>query len=119
MMVARAFVVAGINCAVRSPGPLAGLGREHEGLSGQVRVDVLIAHERDHLAAGRLFDEGDEVLAHYLLKAPAHVYHDIGLALVDEPVLGLGQRVTEDDRDQIARDGGARLGGPAPGVVPD
>src|SRR4051794_23554050 len=42
--------------AVRSAGSV---GVEHEYLDGQVRIDVVLAHERDHLSSHLVLDQRD------------------------------------------------------------
>jgi hypothetical protein len=50
-----------------------GLRLEHEDLDREVRVEVVVAHEADHLASGELLALAAEVGLHDALPADAQV----------------------------------------------
>ena len=90
---------------------------EDEHLRGDVGIDVMVAEKRDHLTPGVLDDGGDEILAHRLLEAPAHVDDRGRVPVVDEDALTLQKGVAQDDQDMALGDRRIRLRRPATGVV--
>jgi hypothetical protein len=47
------------------------VGLQDEDLDRQVRIDVVLAHEGDHLAPGGVLDGSDQFVAHHHLKIVA------------------------------------------------
>ena len=92
---------------------------EDEHLGGVIVVGVVVAHERQDLAAGQQLDAADEVVAHGGLELPPDRDDEVGFALVDQATLALGHVVLGHADDRVVADRGAGLGGPAAGVVGD
>ena len=93
------------------------LGFEDEDFGGEVGVDVVGAHERQHGAAGEVFDGGDAIGAHGVLVGATRFEHVFGAVAVGEVALAGRQGVLEDDDDEIAVDRGAGFGWAAAGGV--
>jgi hypothetical protein len=81
---------------------------EHEALDGDVGLHVVVAEERPDLAARRVLDQGDEVLAHGSLVCLARAEDELRLAVFDEASLALGKRVLQHDANQLISDVRAR-----------
>ncbi len=64
-----------------------------------------------------LVDPRGEVVLHGVLKRLAHAQHELAIAMADEGALALGERVLQDDGDEIVVDVGAGLGRSAAGVL--
>ena len=57
----------------RSPRSPSGHGLEHEYFDRVIGLELAVAHKGDHLALGQHLHGRREVLAHRLLKRPAHL----------------------------------------------
>src|SRR3954451_21520516 len=68
---------------------------EHEHLNREIRVDVVLAHERDHLAPQMTLDNGDQILAHDLLEIVAKRDDAVRVAVLGEPALAFRERIGE------------------------
>src|SRR4051794_27664790 len=68
-------------------------GSEHEQFRGEIRVDVVGAHERHHPAAGQPLDLADRLVPHRLLELVAHCQHRFVIATIRENPLALRERV--------------------------
>src|SRR5947209_2385428 len=62
-------------------------GLEHEDLDCEVGIDVVLAHERDHLAFQLSLDDFYKVVAHGGLVVVADLQDAIGVAVRDERAL--------------------------------
>src|SRR5688572_6294103 len=62
---------------------------EDEDLNREVGIDVVVAHEADHLAAGELLDLAADVGLHHRLPASAQIEHCPALARVAERPLSV------------------------------
>src|SRR5947199_3754743 len=72
---------------------LLGERLKHEHLDSQVGIDVVVAHESDHLAAGQLLDLAAHSHLHDSLPAPAQIQHDPFLPGVHESALAASEVV--------------------------
>jgi len=78
------------------------IGRvQHEHLAHQIRLLLVAAHEPDHPAAGRLFDDLFEALAHQLLELHPLFDHRRAAAALAEGLLDLGVAAAQDADDEI------------------
>src|SRR5579862_5118253 len=59
-------------------------GLKDEDLDRDIRVDVVVAHEADHLAGGQLLHFAAARLTHDLLPPSAQIEHRLALASADE-----------------------------------
>ena len=90
------FTLTGERISRLEIAPLA-LRLEDEDLDRQVGVDVVGAHEGDHLSVGDLLDRRTGLRRDRVLIGAAHRV-DLFLAVaLDEVALALGQRVLQDD----------------------
>src|ERR1700733_3164653 len=80
-----------------------------EDLDCQVGLDVRLAEEREHLAAGELFDHVAVALLHHPLEVAAHVEHSLGLSAFHHRPLDRGESVRENADDQVVEHVGLRL----------
>jgi hypothetical protein len=97
--------------------PLVAVRLEHEHFDGHVRVDVVVAHEGDHLAVELVLDQADEVVAHHRLIVVAQLEDPRGLSGLDQPALPPREDVGQQDHHRVVVDDGPGLGRPAAGVV--
>src|SRR3954452_12576747 len=110
---ATASGILGRLCAAANAG--RGERFEHEDLDSEVGVEVVVAHEADHLASGELFDLPAELDAHDALPASAQIEHGLALAGVREALLAAREAVLEHDEDAVVAERGFRPRGPAAG----
>ena len=68
-------------------------GLEHEHLDCEVGVDVVLAHEREHVAIELSFDDFYEAVTHRDLVVVAELYDAIGVAVLDKCALAGRERV--------------------------
>src|SRR3954467_14586753 len=83
--------------------------REHEDLDRQIGVDVVVAHEADHLASGELLDLAADVGFHDALPASAQIEDSQALAGVRQRLLAAREAVLEHDEDTVLAERGSRL----------
>src|SRR5436190_19766269 len=93
--------------------PEAGL--EHERPARVIRLDRVIAEERDHLAPGQPLDDLERVVAKGALEDPAQAPDGGLLVLLLERLLRLRHRVVENRDDDPVLDVGAGAIRPSPG----
>jgi enoyl-CoA hydratase len=90
---------------------------EDERLDCHIRLDVIGAHERNHLALGEHLDRCDQVFAHSRLNLVPEPDHRVGLAVLDQLALGLRKQVRHEHSDEVSRCNRPRLSGPSAGVL--
>src|SRR4051794_32387719 len=82
---------------------------EHEDLHGEVRIDVVVAHEADDLASRQALDLLADLRLHDALPASAEIEHGARLARVGERLLAVREAVLEDDEHAVVAERGLRL----------
>ena len=92
-------------------------GLEHEYLDCEVGIDVVLTHERKHLAIELSLDDSYEVVTHGGLVVVADLQDAVGVAVLDERALARGERVGEQDGHDVLVDGGLCLRRSATGVL--
>lgn len=92
-------------------------GLEYKNLDCEVGVDVVLAHERDHLAIELPLDDSYKLVTHCGLVVVADFQDAIGVAVVDERALACRERIREQDGHHAFGDGGLRLRRSSTGVV--
>src|SRR5437763_15126436 len=100
-----------------SPGETPSGGLEQEYLYCEVGIDVILAHERNHLAIDLPLDDSYEVVTHGGLIVVADLQDAVGVAVVDERALPRGERVGEQDGHHALVDSGLRLRRSSTGVL--
>src|SRR5215211_8269811 len=90
---------------------------QHEDLDGVVMVGVVVAHEREHLAARQYLDYRHEIVAHRALELAADRDDRVALALLDQPTLALGHGLARHAHHDVVTDGRACPGRASPGVL--
>src|SRR3954463_12842622 len=93
---------------------LRGERLEHEHFHGEVGIDVVVAHEADHLASRELFDRAAHVRFHHGLPAAPQVEHRLTVARMVERLLADRKGVLQDDEHAVVTDGRLRLRRAAP-----
>src|SRR4051794_12274644 len=88
---------------------------EYEHLDREVGVDVVVAHEADHLAPRQFLDLEAHALLHNVLPAAAQVEHSSALTGVGKRLLADGEAVLQDDEDAILSERRLCLGRSAAG----
>src|SRR5579864_5576144 len=84
-----------LRCGVRSE------RLEDEHLDGDVRVDVVIAHETDHLASHQPLDLLAAAVAHHPLPAPAEIQHRLALTRPNQGPLPTRERVLQHHEHRV------------------
>src|SRR5438128_7692830 len=72
---------------------------DEEDLHRDVGLDVGLAEEREHLAAGELLDRLSVALGHHALEVLTHRDHALGLAAVHDRLLERGKAAAAHDHD--------------------
>jgi hypothetical protein len=87
------------------------IGRaEDEYLAHHVRVLLVAAHEADHLAAGGVFDDAGEAVAHHLLELHALLDHRRAAATVEQCLLDAREAAAQHADHQVVVEVGLRSG---------
>src|SRR5690348_10673670 len=88
---------------------------QHEHFDREVWVDVVIAHEADHLAASQLLNLAADVVLHDHLPTSAQIEHGLPLAGISERLLAACESVLQNHEHAISPERGLRLRGPTTG----
>src|SRR5215210_2115104 len=94
---------------------VSGTRLEDEHLRGDVRLDVVLAHEGEHLATAQLLDGPDGVVPDDLLDRTSCLEDLVRTTIGRQRALRFGQAVLHDDGDRVVAHLGARPLRPAPG----
>src|SRR5205823_5078595 len=83
----------------------------------QIRLDVRLAQEGEHLTPGEVLDHLAVALFHHPLKVATHVQHTVWLAAFHHRALDRGEPVAEHAHDQIVKHVGLSFDRPATVVL--